>query len=540
MLFNVLIIMIFLPFFLSFCSLLCGRFIGRFGVCLLLPFVFGTILNFFLINQSLVYVSKSICITFKLSSWFGLMTDWGFLFDGLSLEMSGLILSITFCVLLYAAEYMFHDMHIIRFMSFLCLFSFFMLFMVTSSNYFQMFVGWEGVGFVSFLLINFWFTRLEANRSGLKAMLFNRVGDSFFLIGLLILWVTFKTTDILVVNFLLSTSFFLTITDVVLVCFFLAAVGKSAQLGLHAWLPDAMEGPTPVSSLLHSATMVTAGIFLLLRLTPIFLHSRLIVFFMLFGSFTAFFNALFAVFQFDLKKIIAFSTCSQLGMMLVGVVFQPVIGLYHLLNHGFFKALLFLSAGCLIHAVNDEQDLRKIGSISAYKRLVYLAFVIGSCAIIGFPFFSGFYSKELLLFVFYNYSTISGYFLFFMLFFTSVFTCLYSLKILKKISSIPSKINGLVFFKKFDFFENYMLYSVVIILILSISHGYLFEHFFFFLGSNVFYDVIFFDFYFFKSLFFSVEFNLLQEYVFDMVYRSEHGWTKIHIFYFIFGNVWFD
>lgn len=264
------------------------------------------------------------------------------------------------------------------------------------------------MGLCSYLLINFWHKRVQANKAALKAMILNRVADVLFLLAILLILVTFKTLDFLVVFQLVplvapEKIFFLgmVLGKLDLIGFFLllGAVGKSAQLGLHLWLPDAMEGPTPVSALLHAATMVTAGVFLIVRCSVLFEHCPNLLFFIaLLGAMTSWVFSVTGAFQYDLKKVIAYSTCSQLGYMFFccGISLYNV-ALFHLFNHAFFKALLFLSAGSVIHALYGEQDLRRMGALANFLPLTYVAMVVGSLAIMGFPFLAGFYSKDLLL-----------------------------------------------------------------------------------------------------------------------------------------------
>jgi len=315
---------------------------------------------------------------------------------------------ISSLVHLYSTEYMSHDPHLTRFMSYLSLFTFFMLILITANNFLQMFVGWEGVGLSSYLLINFWFTRIQANKSAIKAMLVNRVGDFFILLALFAIYFVFNSLDYDVVFSLvpLMTTYQITIgnflfsaIDLICLFLFLGAMGKSAQLGLHTWLPDAMEGPTPVSALIHAATMVTAGVFLLARCSFLFEFSPLVLnFIMLIGASTAFFASTTGLFQNDIKKVIAYSTCSQLGYMIFACGLSSYeVGIFHLSNHAFFKALLFLGAGSIIHAVSDEQDMRKMGGLKNLLPFSYSIMLIGSLALVGFPFLTGFYSKDLIL-----------------------------------------------------------------------------------------------------------------------------------------------
>jgi proton-translocating NADH-quinone oxidoreductase chain L len=320
------------------------------------------------------------CYKLTLGSWIAvdnLIIDWSFNFDSLTLIMLIVVTFISTLVHLYSTEYMAEDPHLFRFMSFLSLFTFFMLILVTANNFLQMFVGWEGVGLSSYLLINFWFTRIQANKSAIKAMLVNRIGDFFILLSLFLIYYLFNTLDYEIVFNLSKTvsyskiNFFNnTIPVIDIICFFLflGAMGKSAQIGLHIWLPDAMEGPTPVSALIHAATMVTAGVFLIARCSFLFEMSPIILnFIVIIGSLTALFASTTGLFQNDIKKVIAYSTCSQLGYMIFACGLSGYdIGIFHLFNHAFFKALLFLAAGAIIHSLNDEQDMRKMGNLIFY------------------------------------------------------------------------------------------------------------------------------------------------------------------------------
>jgi len=314
-----------------------------------------------------------------------------------------------------------HDPHLPRFMSYLSLFTFFMLILVTADNFIQMFVGWEGVGLCSYLLINFWFTRIQANKAAIKAMVLNRIGDFGLVIGILIIFVEYKAVDyatVFAVTPILTNkvfsflSFDFDLTSIICFFLFIGAVGKSAQLGLHTWLPDAMEGPTPVSALIHAATMVTAGVFLIARTSPLFEYtSSVLSLVTVVGACTAFFAATVGLLQNDLKRVIAYSTCSQLGYMVFACGLSNYsVGVFHLVNHAFFKALLFLGAGSIIHAVADEQDMRKMGGLKKLVPFTYSMMVIGSLALIGFPFLTGFYSKDVILEVAYGKYTLEGHF----------------------------------------------------------------------------------------------------------------------------------
>jgi len=338
-----------------------------------------------------------------------LEVNWVFAIDALTYTMLLVVLAVSTLVHLYSTEYMSEDPHTTRFISYLSLFTFFMLVLVTSNNFVSLFLGWEGVGLCSYLLISFWFTRIQANKAAIKAMVVNRVSDLFFTIGILAIFLTFQTVEFNTVFAL--APFFVNgaaviiagyeIAPLTLITFllFLGAMGKSAQIGLHTWLPDAMEGPTPVSALIHAATMVTAGVFLIIRCSSLFeLVPSVLNFVVIIGAATAFMAATSGLLQNDLKKVIAYSTCSQLGYMIfVCGLSGYSASLFHLSTHAFFKALLFLSAGAVIHAVASEQDMRKFGGLARMLPYTYAAFFVGSIALMGIPFLSGFYSKDLIL-----------------------------------------------------------------------------------------------------------------------------------------------
>lgn len=332
-----------------------------------------------------------------------------------------IILLISLLVHIYSIEYMSEDPYIVRFMGFLSLFTFFMLVLVTSGNYLQMFVGWEGVGLSSYLLINFWFTRLQANKSAMKAIIINRFGDFGFYFSLIILLLVFHSLDfgnIFSLCSYMQNEYFLFLgykfskMDLISLFIFIGAIGKSAQLGLHTWLPDAMEGPTPVSALIHAATMVTAGIVILIRSSYILEYSSNILLFITFlGSLTAFFAGSIGSFQNDLKKVIAYSTCSQLGYMVFACgTSNYSTSLFHLFNHAFFKALLFLGAGSIIHSLFDEQDMRKMGGLHKILPLAYISLFIASLALMGLPAMTAFYSKDVILEVSFSKYVILNYF----------------------------------------------------------------------------------------------------------------------------------
>ena len=399
-----------LPLIGSLISGFGGRWLGRYGASILSTTCVG--ISFLL--SILIFYEIGLCGTtcyISLASWIEvgvLSIKWGFLFDPLTAIMLVVVTSISTLVHLYSISYMETDPHTPRFMAYLEIFTFFMLVLVTADNVLQMFLGWEGVGLASYLLINFWFTRLAANQSAIKALIVNRIGDFGLSIGIFTIFYLFSSVEYLTV-FSLSPFFqnyYLLILGYELNCItligfllFIGAVGKSAQLGLHTWLPDAMEGPTPVSALIHAATMVTAGVFLMIRFSPLIEYSITVLSILtVFGALTTFFAAMTGTFQNDLKRVIAYSTCSQLGYMIFACGLSCYnVSAFHLANHAFFKALLFLSAGSVIHALSDEQDMRKMGSLLQFLPATYSLMLIGSLALAGFPFLTGFYSKDFII-----------------------------------------------------------------------------------------------------------------------------------------------
>lgn len=425
-----------------FCSLF-GRFLGARGINYLV--IYSTILNsllvFFIFKE--VILMDSYCYI-DIMNWINfdlLDINWSFYFDKLTVIMCILVSIVSNLVNIYSLEYMEHDAHKVRFISYLYLFSFFMIVLITSSNLVELFVGWEGVGICSYLLINFWYSRLQANKSAIFAVIVNKISDFFILLSFGLFYYTYHSLDFSLIlvssNYEISNLFY---NDLICLLLLLGAVGKSAQVGLHFWLPEAMEGPTPVSALIHAATMVTAGVFLIVRFFFIFQQSIICLILMgLFGCISAFFAGLLSIFLFDLKKIIAFSTCSQLGYMFVSCSFyNDSYAIFHLFTHGFFKALLFLSAGYLIHALNDEQDIRRYGGLLKIFPYYYIVMLIGSFSLMGLPFFSGFFSKEPLiesLFInYYYYSDIQIYRYFYFIkivtFFSILFTIIYSFRLI--------------------------------------------------------------------------------------------------------------
>ena len=335
-------------------------------------------------------------------------TQWVFRIDGLSATMMLVVSFISFLIHVYSVGYMSHDRSVPRFMAYLSLFTFAMLMLVTSDNLIQLFFGWEGVGLASYLLIGFWYDRPSACAAAMKAFIVNRVGDFGLVLGLAACYLVFDSVQYDVIfgqaaHYANSTivvfSYQFNALTIIGVLLFIGAMGKSAQLGLHTWLPDAMEGPTPVSALIHAATMVTAGVFLVARFSPVYEYAPTALTMVAFvGASTAFFAATIATVQTDIKRVIAYSTCSQLGYMFFACGMSAYsAGVFHLFTHAFFKALLFLSAGSVIHAMSDEQDMRKMGGIWRKIPITYAMMWIGSLALMGIPFFAGYFSKDAIL-----------------------------------------------------------------------------------------------------------------------------------------------
>jgi NADH-ubiquinone oxidoreductase chain 5 len=484
---------------------------GLFGRCLgkgAIPFTIFNILIACFSSLILLYCnynSTGIAIL-TLNLWVScgsLELFWEILGDNYTLLMVFVVTFISSIVHIYSSEYMSEDPHLQRFLSYLSLFTFFMLILVTASNFIQMFVGWEGVGLASYLLINFWFTRLQANKAAIKAMLFNRVADMLMLLGLCAIYGSFDTFDYTIifsiVPLLIPSTleiFSISISNLDFICLFLflGAMGKSAQLGFHNWLPDAMEGPTPVSALIHAATMVTAGIFLIIRCSYLFEFSIYILnFISVIGALTALFGATTGLFFHDLKRVVAFSTCSQLGYMVMACGLERFnIAFFHLVTHAFFKALLFLTAGAIIHSMFDEQDIRKFGGLIKYLPVTYISFLIGSLNLIGFPFLSGFYSKDLLLELIYvSYNSI-GFFCYSLGILSIFFTAAYSTRILILIFITNTNFNRNIL-KNIIESGTLIKYPLIFLSFLSLIIGYLLLDIFCGLGSNFFGSSFFFN-----------------------------------------------
>ncbi|MFN0263502.1 NADH-quinone oxidoreductase subunit L [Tepidamorphus sp. 3E244] len=366
-----------------------------------------------------------------------LNVQWSLRLDTLTAVMLVVVTTVSSLVHIYSIGYMHHDPHRARFFSYLSLFTFAMLMLVTADNLVQMFFGWEGVGLASYLLIGFWYKKPSANAAAMKAFIVNRVGDFGFALGIFAVFVLFGSVEFDTIFANAASAEGMTISflwrewdamTVVCLLLFMGAMGKSAQFLLHTWLPDAMEGPTPVSALIHAATMVTAGVFMVARLSPLFELSETALTVVTFvGGLTAFFAASVGLVQNDIKRVIAYSTCSQLGYMFVALgVGAYGIGVFHLFTHAFFKALLFLGAGSVIHAVSDEQDMRRMGGLWRHIPITYAMMLIGTLALTGFPFTAGYFSKDAIVEAAYAGHNAAAPFAFVMVVVAAVFTSFYS------------------------------------------------------------------------------------------------------------------
>ena len=408
-------LLVFLPLVASFIVGIFGRILGdkisQFITC-----------SFVLISSALsIYIFSDVAINsniynLKIFNWItsgGLVLNWSINIDTLTSVMLVVVTSVSALVHVYSVGYMSHDPDKPRFMSYLSLFTFMMLMLVTSDNFLQLFFGWEGVGLASYLLIGFWYKKPSANSAAIKAFVVNRVGDFGLAIGIFLIFKytgsvnfvdVFKAIPTLLDKNISMLGIESSLINFICIFLFIGAMGKSAQIFLHTWLPDAMEGPTPVSALIHAATMVTAGVFLVVRCSPIFEYSPFVLnIIVLVGATTAFFAGTIGLVQNDIKRVIAYSTCSQLGYMFFAAGLGAYhIAIFHLFTHAFFKALLFLGAGSVIHAFNDEQDMRNMGGVWKKIPYTYSLMIIGTLALTGFPFLSGFFSKDAIIETAYN------------------------------------------------------------------------------------------------------------------------------------------
>jgi len=403
----------------------------------------SAIISLYIFYEVLVNDYSSNKLIFNWITSGNFIVNWSVYIDPVTSVMLVVVSLISSIIHFYSIGYMSQDPHKTRFMSYLSLFTFSMLILVTGDNFLQLFFGWEGVGLCSYLLIGFWYKKPSANYAAMKAFIVNRIGDFGFVIGIFLIFFFYGTVNYNEV-FQLTPSFadkeiiFLGIQFnlITLICLmlFVGAMGKSAQFLLHTWLPDAMEGPTPVSALIHAATMVTAGVFLVIRCSPIFEYSQVALNVVaIVGMITAIFAATVALVQNDIKKIIAYSTCSQLGYMFFAAGIGAYhVALFHLFTHAFFKALLFLGSGCVIHSFNEEQDIRLMGGVWKKIPYTYVLMIIGTLALTGFPFLSGFYSKDAIIEFAYLEGTYIGYLAVAVGIFTAFLTAIYSWRLIFK------------------------------------------------------------------------------------------------------------
>ena len=481
---------LFLPLIASIISGFFGKYIGdrNSEIITSLLVSVSALLSIFILYQVIVnQYEENIVIATWISSG-SLDVNWSMLIDPLSAVMLVVVTSVSTLVHIYSIGYMSKDPHKPRFMAYLSLFTFAMLMLVTSDNFIQLFFGWEGVGLCSYFLIGFWFKKESANAAAIKAFVVNRVGDFGFALGIFLIFYLFGTVNYsevfqqiptIVDKDLLFLGFEVKAINLICLLLFIGAMGKSAQIMLHTWLPDAMEGPTPVSALIHAATMVTAGVFLVVRCSPIYEYSPLILnLITIIGMITAFFAATVALVQTDIKKIIAYSTCSQLGYMFFAAgVGAYNVAMFHLFTHAFFKALLFLGSGSVIHAFKDEQDINNMGGVWKKLPFTYALMIIGTLALTGFPFLSGFYSKDAIIEFAYLKGNTTGYYAAGIGIFTAFITSIYSWRLIFK--TFHGEYNN----KKVKIEETHesplvMLIPLVLLSIGAISAGFLFKDLF--------------------------------------------------------------
>ena len=484
------LVIIVLPLLGSIISGFFGRKVGVSGahlitcMCVIVTTLLALV-SFFEVGLNNIPVS---IILFKWVDSESLDVLWGFSFDSLTVSMLIPVLIVSSLVHIYSIGYMSHDPHNQRFFSYLSLFTFMMIILVTANNFLLMFVGWEGVGVCSYLLVSFWFTRIAANQSSISAFITNRVGDCLLTLGMFTIIWTFGNLDYSAV-FSLAANINENIVTIVGICLLIGAMAKSSQIGLHVWLPLAMEGPTPVSALIHAATMVTAGVYLLMRASPLIEYSSTVLILCLWlGSITTVFSSLIGLFQQDIKKVIAYSTMSQLGMMVIAVGLSSYnVALFHLVNHAFYKGLLFLGAGAVIHAVTDNQDFRKYGGLIRFLPLTYSVMLIASLSLVAFPFMTGFYSKDFILESAYGQYQLSSIAVYFIATIGAIFTTLYSVKVLY-LTFITNPNGPLASYKKAHEGDIFMSLPLIILAVFSIFFGYITKDIFIGLASNFYAD----------------------------------------------------
>jgi NADH-quinone oxidoreductase subunit L len=488
-----LYLILFLPLLGSFISAFFYKKIGD-RTCQIITSAFvvtGAILSSIILLET---IKTGKVYEYPILNWItsgSLKLHWSIYVDSLTAVMLVVVNSVSALVHIYSIGYMSHDPHKPRFMSYLSLFTFMMLSLITADNFLQLFFGWEGVGLASYLLIGFWFKKESANNASMKAFIVNRVGDLGLLIAMFLIFKTFGTLTFSEVfsqaadqskNSIKIFGGEYNLITTICVFLFIGAMGKSAQILLHTWLPDAMEGPTPVSALIHAATMVTAGVFLVARCSPLFEYSQYALNLVAFvGATTAIFAASIAIVQTDIKRIIAYSTCSQLGYMFFAAGMGAYnVAIFHLFTHAFFKALLFLGAGSVIHAFHDEQNIEKMGGVWKKIPLTYALMLIGTLALTGFPLLAGFYSKDAIIeSAYFSKSFFAGYA--FVIGLTTAFiTSIYSWRLIFK--TFHGKYNNTMSFEKVHESGPVMLIPLLLLAFGAIFSGYVFHGIF--IGEN--------------------------------------------------------
>ena len=488
-----LYLILFLPLLGSFISAFFYKKIGD-RTCQIITSAFvvtGAILSSIILLET---IKTGKVYEYPILNWItsgSLKLHWSIYVDSLTAVMLVVVNSVSALVHIYSIGYMSHDPHKPRFMSYLSLFTFMMLSLITADNFLQLFFGWEGVGLASYLLIGFWFKKESANNASMKAFIVNRVGDLGLLIAMFLIFKTFGTLTFSEVfaqaadqskNSIKIFGGEYNLITTICVFLFIGAMGKSAQILLHTWLPDAMEGPTPVSALIHAATMVTAGVFLVARCSPLFEYSQYALNLVAFvGATTAIFAASIAIVQTDIKRIIAYSTCSQLGYMFFAAGMGAYnVAIFHLFTHAFFKALLFLGAGSVIHAFHDEQNIEKMGGVWKKIPITYALMLIGTLALTGFPLLAGFYSKDAIIeSAYFSKSLFAGYA--FVIGLTTAFiTSIYSWRLIFK--TFHGKYNNTMSFEKVHESGLVMLIPLFLLAIGAIFSGYVFHGIF--IGEN--------------------------------------------------------
>ena len=488
-----LYLILFLPLLGSFISAFFYKKIGD-RACQIITssfVVIGAILSSIILLET---IKSGKIYEYPILNWISsgtLKLHWSIYVDSLTAVMLVVVNSVSALVHIYSIGYMSHDPHKPRFMSYLSLFTFMMLSLITADNFLQLFFGWEGVGLASYLLIGFWFKKESANNASMKAFIVNRVGDLGLLIAMFLIFKTFGTLTFSEVfsqaadqskNSIKIFGGEYNLITTICVFLFIGAMGKSAQILLHTWLPDAMEGPTPVSALIHAATMVTAGVFLVARCSPLFEYSQYALNLVAFvGATTAIFAASVAIVQTDIKRIIAYSTCSQLGYMFFAAGMGAYnVAIFHLFTHAFFKALLFLGAGSVIHAFHDEQNIEKMGGVWKKIPMTYALMLIGTLALTGFPLLAGFYSKDAIIeSAYFSKSLFAGYA--FVIGVTTAFiTSIYSWRLVFK--TFHGKYNNTMSFEKVHESGPVMIIPLLLLAVGAIFSGYVFHEIF--IGEN--------------------------------------------------------